>query len=121
MSLKVSEWSRHDAPKTQQPLAGPDINFGNSHTPRYGILTLSRLDISSVRQIPLDADDDVFETWEMDGCRDVIRDTPFEQNRRVCSELWVCGQCSDEGGSIVIPLGVRDNVSGPSQSKRHRR
>ena len=41
---------------------------------------MSRLDISSVRQIPLDADDDVFETWKMDGCRDVIRDAPFEQN-----------------------------------------
>ena len=41
---------------------------------------MSRLDISSVRQIPLDPDDDVFETWEMDGCRDVIRDAPFEQN-----------------------------------------
>ena len=82
---------------------------------------MSRFDISSVRQIPLDADNDIFETRKTDGCQDVVGDALFKQDRRVGGEFWVCGECSGKGGGIVVPPGVRDDISGPSQDKRHGR
>ena len=83
--------------------------------------TLRRLDINGVRQVPLHADNNIFEVREMDGSQDIVYDTLFKQNRRVVSKFGVCSKCCDEGGGIVMPLGVRDDISCPSQSKRHGR
>jgi hypothetical protein len=87
----------------------------------FGILTLSCLDISSVRQVSLHTDDNVLEMREMDRGQDIVCDALLEQNCGVCGEFWACGKRCGEGGGIVVPCGVRDNVSGPSQSKRHGR
>jgi hypothetical protein len=86
-----------------------------------GILTLSCLDISSVRQVSLHTDDNVPEIWETEGGQEVVRDALFEQNRRVGGEFWACRERCGEGGGIVVPCGMRDDVSGPSQGKRHGR
>ena len=50
---------------------------------------MGRLDVSGVRQVPLHTDDNVFKTGEKDGGRNIVRGAPFEQNRRVGSELRV--------------------------------
>ena len=89
--------------------------------PGFRVLTLSRLDICSIRQIPLDADNNIFEAGENYGGQNIIGDALFKEDRRVGREFWVCGECCGKGRSVVVPLGVRDYVSGPSQSKRRRR
>jgi len=57
--------------------------------PGYIVPTLRRLDISTVRQVPLHADNNICEVREMDGGQDVVCDTLFKQNRRVASEFGV--------------------------------
>jgi len=83
--------------------------------------TLRRLDINSVRQVPLHADNHICEVREMDGSQDIVYDTLFKQNRRVVSEFGVCSKRCGKGGRIVMPPGVRDDISCPSQSKGHGR
>ena len=48
----------------------------------FRILTLSCLDICTVRYVALYADYDILEVRECDGGRDIVRDALFEQNRR---------------------------------------
>lgn len=82
---------------------------------------MSCMDIRSVRQVPLHADYNILEIREEDGGRDVIRDALLEQNRRVGRELWVCRKRCGKGGGIVVPWGMRNDVSCPSQSERRGR
>ena len=49
--------------------------------------TLSPLDISGVRQVPLYADQNVFERRENEGGQDIVRDALCEQDCRVGSEF----------------------------------
>ena len=110
-------------PKTQRLLRGTNVEHQCQKFTLHSswIRTLSCLDISGVCQVPLHADYHVFKTRETDGGRDVVRDTLFEQNRCVGREFRVCGERRDEGRSIVVPCRMRDNISCPSQGKRHRR
>ena len=82
---------------------------------------MGRLDIGGIRQVPLHADYNVFKMRENDGGQDIVRETLFEQDGRVGSEFGVYGKRGGECGSIVVPSRVRDDVSGPSQRKRHGR
>ena len=82
---------------------------------------MSRLYINSIRQVPLHADDNILEIRETDRGQDIVRDALFEQNRRVGGEFRACGKRCGESGGIVVPCGMRDDISGPSQSKRHER
>ena len=82
---------------------------------------MSRLDIGSIRQVPLHADNDVLEVWEVDRGQDIVRDTLLKHDRRVGGEFGVSSKCRGEGGSIVAPLGVRNDILRPSQSERGER
>src|SRR5258707_14850836 len=90
------------------------INVRNSRHLVAWYLTLCRLHISSVTQVPLHTDNNIFKVREMDGCKDVVYDTLFKQNCRVASQVWVCSKCCSEGGGIIMTLGVRDNISRPT-------
>ena len=57
--------------------------------PGYIMPTLRRSDISTVRQVPLNTNNNIFEVREMYGGQDVVYDTLFKQNRRVVSEIGV--------------------------------
>ena len=111
---------REDAPTTRQLLADM-ISMSEIRPPSGMVPTLRRLDINSVCQVPLHADDHICEVREMDGSQDIVYDTLFKQNRRVVSKFGVCSKCCGKGGRIVMPLGVRDDISCPSQSKGHGR
>ena len=108
-------------PKTRQLLGEMRTGYQcQRHTSHgLGMPTLGRLDISSVRQVPLYADYNGLERRETDGGRDIVREALCEQDRRVGSEFWVCRERRGEGGSVIVPSGMRDDVSCPSKTKRH--
>ena len=105
--------------RTEDPTIASGGMSNRKLTSRDRVLTLSRLDISSVRQVSLYTDNNVFEMWKKDRGQDIVRDALFKQNHRVGSEPRVCGKCCGQGGGIVASLGVRDDICRPSQSERH--
>ena len=112
---------QRNLPKTQRLLGEMDAmhQCQKLRSRSSGIRTLSSLNISAVRQVSLHADYNIIESREDEGGQEIVADALLEQDRRVGSELGICGKRRGEGEGIILACRMRDDISCPSQSQRH--